>query len=1753
MIRQLTAVLAILATSLCAGVINYPWPAEAPKSSTYSVRIIQDGVASDMTTLYSEPYQVPGPDGTGLAGFLAGFLAGRSLSYLPFAFTGQIEVEVTKLFGTTAPRVEISPKEYGIEPTFFNGRTVRFPLTNLAGRPEYISINFVTSDNLDANGTGNDIKHGLMLFGDAPEANPPNPSSPGTIVYSPAVTATQLANANVIYFPPGFHDLTLRYPSNPFRAVLPLSKNGQRVHVAGGAFVRGAIHGKGKDNLTIDGRGIFSGHEMVWHDIRDEAGIKTAHMNFVGSDDCLFEGFTIVNPIHHTLPCSNRNTYRQFKIIGWSWNSDGVRPASGSLFEEIFIKTMDDYDYARDPHIGRNSVIWPMQNGAFGQLGWNNLGTGGTTYQNIRFINSEWMTYNRNRGIIGSVLNQGVNLSNNLIENLYCENSMALLANITIQLDPARPFDPTKPGLIRDFTFRNIILEKPFLSPSGSLVKNPIKGFIHEGSTAIVRDIQFINLVAGNTLVTQANHAQFFDIDPATTSNITFTTEGPIHTVTATHTTGGSLSPSGALPTPEGMTRVITAIPASGKRIKRVLINGVDSGRLQNIRFPNISNNHTVHVEFENGNDYFDFTNTPPQPSNSQATPSGTSTIQLSWTDNSTNETGFEIQWSPDGSSAWTQLAVKAANTNTHSDAGLSPGTTRHYRLRSLGTQNPSAWTVPVSATTLPLPPTAPGSLAITSSTSITHALSWQDNAGNETSQEIQRAPASSESWTTVATIAADLQTHTDSGLLPNSTWKYRIRALNAGGASAWSNTAIGTTTSSPSQTVNLLLGHTSNTTISSQLSRAHYLIPSDGILAANGTTMTIAPSNPWRFTAGQQTGLSGGGSFSLRFSAYQDVDTTTGLGVSPPEGYNIITSNGIGLGIANGANGNFIGNTTGPDGEEGMVFGIDATGLPMGTQIRVANITLQQTGTNTFSGNDSVAIIRRTAPAAIATTTLGTVENPILFQTIDLTNLDITVAGGSEIPECLTIFNATDGSQRGFRIQSIGLEISNAPANSASIQLTNLEQTYNSSPLAAGTLTSPAGLDVQVLYTIPGQAFPTTNPPAAVGSYPVTASIITPGFTGSTSGTFIISKATGNISFSSLVQTYDGTPRTVTASSSPPANMVIDYGGSTTAPITVGTYPVTATINDPNVEGSASGQLIVQKGSATVLANPIIRTSNGNPVFGEATTSPSGLALEFLYNGIPTAPSLPGSYPYTATLSDPNRSGSASSTIAILPASPPNTTLLLGHNNNTTIISQTSLATYSIAANGILTLDGTSMSLSVPQEWRHLANQNTSHPFPGSFTLQFTAWNDLDANTGAGASPVGGSNNTTSNGVGIGVGAGPNGNFVGNLAGPDGEEGFIFGINASNLPTDSTFVITSLTLGQSASSFSGNDSVRVIRRNGPPGSLTTTLGSAESPVISQTIDLTPLGILINGGTHIPELFSIMNGTDASQHGFRISAIGIALLTRSDNPATIQISSLSPTYNGVAKPVTITTNPPGLDVAVTYTREGDPPSTEAPINAGSYQVDATVTTSGFTGSSSATLIIAKALATVTAQNITSDYIEGTPVYGNATTQPANLDLLYTYNNSEDPPTNPGVYPYRADVIDPNHTGFAEATITIIAPNTYSYWAQVHTGGGPPNGDHDQDGMPNAIEYLMGETGNSFTPNPPIINNTITWPKDPDANASWQVQVSDTLDLLSWQPAPAPAVNDTGSSIIFTLPAGQQRKFTRLEVVIWEPSSLPEKQ
>jgi autotransporter-associated beta strand protein len=114
------------------------------------------------------------------------------------------------------------------------------------------------------------------------------------------------------------------------------------------------------------------------------------------------------------------------------------------------------------------------------------------------------------------------------------------------------------------------------------------------------------------------------------------------------------------------------------------------------------------------------------------------------------------------------------------------------------------------------------------------------------------------------------------------------------------------------------------------------------------------------------------------------------------------------------------------------------------------------------------------------------------------------------------------------------------------------------------------------------------------------------------------------------------------------------------------------------------------------------------------------------------------------------------------------------------------------------------------------------------------------------------------------------------------------------------------------------------------------------------------------------------------------------------------------------------------------------------------------------------------------------------------------------------------------------------TATGEPVNDFASWLAANAPGQGPADDHDSDGAPNAVEYFMGENGSGFTPLPQVVNGKVTWPKDPAAIASYVVKTS--TDLVDWVPA-AGGVNDTGTAVEFTLPAGEDRLFTRLEVSI----------
>lgn len=91
----------------------------------------------------------------------------------------------------------------------------------------------------------------------------------------------------------------------------------------------------------------------------------------------------------------------------------------------------------------------------------------------------------------------------------------------------------------------------------------------------------------------------------------------------------------------------------------------------------------------------------PSPPTNLAATPVSDSRIDLGWQDTASNETGFEIERSTDGS-GWATLVTLGAGTTSHSDTGLSASSTWHYRVRAVNGSGVSAWSNFAVATTLP-------------------------------------------------------------------------------------------------------------------------------------------------------------------------------------------------------------------------------------------------------------------------------------------------------------------------------------------------------------------------------------------------------------------------------------------------------------------------------------------------------------------------------------------------------------------------------------------------------------------------------------------------------------------------------------------------------------------------------------------------------------------------------------------------------------------------------------------------------------------------------------------------------------------------------------------------------------------------------------------------------------------------------------------------------------------------------------------
>ncbi|MGH7598227.1 MAG: fibronectin type III domain-containing protein [bacterium] len=180
----------------------------------------------------------------------------------------------------------------------------------------------------------------------------------------------------------------------------------------------------------------------------------------------------------------------------------------------------------------------------------------------------------------------------------------------------------------------------------------------------------------------------------------------------------------------------------------------------------------------------------PKAPGNLTASTISQTQINLAWADSSANESGFKIERKTGAAGTYAEIAIVAANVTNYSNTGLTAGTQYYYRVRAYNAGAHSAYTAEANATTLPNPPAAPTNLTATGVSSVQINLAWTDNANNETGFKIERKTGGSGNYAQIATVAANVTSYSNTGLVNNTQYYYRVRAYNAGGNSNYSNTA---------------------------------------------------------------------------------------------------------------------------------------------------------------------------------------------------------------------------------------------------------------------------------------------------------------------------------------------------------------------------------------------------------------------------------------------------------------------------------------------------------------------------------------------------------------------------------------------------------------------------------------------------------------------------------------------------------------------------------------------------------------------------------------------------------------------------------------------------------------------------------------------------------------------------------------------------------------------------------------------------
>lgn len=170
----------------------------------------------------------------------------------------------------------------------------------------------------------------------------------------------------------------------------------------------------------------------------------------------------------------------------------------------------------------------------------------------------------------------------------------------------------------------------------------------------------------------------------------------------------------------------------------------------------------------------------------------GESSIELSWTDNSDNETGFNIECSSAGST-FILIGNTAAGATTFLDMNVMAGIEYTYRIQAFNNDTVSDYSSTASAM-IEIPfIEAPSNLSVIDGESSID-LTWTDNSDNETGFNVERTSAGG-AFAVIGNTSAGATSFTDTDVLTDVEYLYRVQAFNNDTISEFSNSASATIT----------------------------------------------------------------------------------------------------------------------------------------------------------------------------------------------------------------------------------------------------------------------------------------------------------------------------------------------------------------------------------------------------------------------------------------------------------------------------------------------------------------------------------------------------------------------------------------------------------------------------------------------------------------------------------------------------------------------------------------------------------------------------------------------------------------------------------------------------------------------------------------------------------------------------------------------------------------------------------------------